>query len=58
MSFNRKIFLEFPVKSVFFCLNTNELEELKVLLFIKKKEKAIAGERELGQASLQDILWN
>lgn len=34
---NRKIFLSFPVKGLFFCLNIPELEELKALLFIRRR---------------------
>lgn len=39
LSFNRKIFLSFPVKNLFFCLNLAELEELKTLLFIHKRKE-------------------
>jgi len=35
--FNRKIFLSFPVKNVFFCLHSHELHELRELLFITKQ---------------------
>lgn len=39
---NRKIFLQFPVKGILFCLNKEELEELKELLFIyPKKEQTL-----------------
>lgn len=34
---NRKIMLAFPIKNLYFCLNPQELEELRVLLFITKR---------------------
>jgi hypothetical protein len=34
--FNRKIMLRFPIKNVFFCLNSQELEELRALVFLGK----------------------
>jgi len=43
LSFKRKIFLNFPVKGLFFCLNIPELEELKTLLFIRKRSTENCG---------------
>lgn len=38
----RKIFLQFPIKGILFCLHKEELEELKELLFIyPKKEETL-----------------
>lgn len=38
LALNRKIVLKFPVKNIYFCLNAPELDELKTLLFIHKRE--------------------
>jgi hypothetical protein len=35
--YRRKIFLSFPLKNMYFCLHWQELEELRILLFIKER---------------------